>query len=56
MNGPDPPHWILNSCFGVLHSVWVHLGLFRNRMKLGAKYGELVQIFCNERIHPIGPL
>ena len=57
---PDPPHWTLNSCFGVFHSVWVHLGSFRSRMKLGAKYGELVQlmlkfaprsdvgIFCNE--------
>jgi len=25
-----------------LHSVWVHLGSFRNRMKLDAKQGELV--------------
>src|SRR6185437_12663032 len=60
-NAPDPPHWILNSCFGVFHSVCVHLGSFRNCMKLGAKLGELVQlmlkfvprsdvgIFCNER-------
>ena len=43
-NAPDPPHWILNSCFGVFHSVWVHLGSFRNCMKLGAKRGELVQL------------
>ena len=34
----------LNSCFGVLHSVWVHLGSFRNCMKLDAKQGELVQL------------
>ena len=25
-NPPDPPYWTLNSCFGVFHSVWVHLG------------------------------
>ena len=44
-----------------LHSILAHLGSFRNYMKLGAKYSELVQlmlkfvprsdvgIFCNER-------
>ena len=36
-NAPDPPRWTLNSCFGALHSVWVHLGSFSNRMKLDAK-------------------
>src|SRR6185312_13943933 len=44
MNAPNPLHWTLNSCFGVLHSVWVHLGSFRDRMKLDAKQGELVQL------------
>ena len=44
MNAPNPLHWTLNSCFGVLHSVWVHLGSFRNYMKLDAKQGELVQL------------
>jgi hypothetical protein len=51
----------LNSCFGVMHIVWVHLGSFPNCMKLGAKWGKLVQlmqkfvpqshirIFLNER-------
>ena len=51
--------------FCVLHSVWMHLGLFRNCMKLGAKQSELVQlmqklvprshigIFRNEC--PVGP-
>ena len=34
----------LNSCFGALHGVWVHLGLFRNCMKLGAERGELMQL------------
>ena len=43
-NTPDPPYWTLNSCFGVFPSVWVHLGSFRNCMKLGAKRGELVQL------------
>ena len=60
-NAPDPPHWTLTLSFGVFHSVCVHLGSFRNCMKLGAKRGELEQlkqkfvpqnhvgIFCNER-------
>jgi len=43
-NTPDPPHCTLNSCFGAFHRVWVHLGSFRNCMKLGAKRGELVQL------------
>ena len=42
MNAPNPPHWTLNSCFGLLHSVWVYLGSFRNSMKLDAK--QLVQL------------
>ena len=62
-NAPGPPHWTLNSCFGVLHGVWVHLGSFRNCMKLSAKWVELVQllqkfiprshvgIFHNDRNH-----
>ena len=69
MNAPNPLHWTLNSCFGALHSVWVHLGSFRNRIKLDAKQGELeqlmqkfvprshVRIFRNERIQstPLHP-
>ena len=43
-NAPNPPHWTVNSCFGALHSVWVHLGSFPNCMKLDAKQGELVQL------------
>ena len=30
--------------FGAFHSVWVHLGSFRNYMKLGAKRDELVKL------------
>ena len=47
-NAPNPLHWTLNSCFGALHSVWVHLGLFRNCMKLDAKQSELVQLKQSE--------
>ena len=43
-NAPNPPHWTLNSCFGALHSVWVHLESFRNCMKLDPKHDELVQL------------
>ena len=67
MNGPDPPHWTIKSCFGVFHSVWVHLGSFRNSMKLDAKQGELVQLKqkvrdtrsrrdFSQRTHPICPI
>ena len=42
-NAPDPPHWTLNSCFGALYSVWVHLESFGN-YKLGAKLGELAHL------------
>ena len=41
---PDPPHWTLTSCFGVFHSVCVHLGSFRNFKKHGAKRGAMVQL------------
>ena len=44
-NTPDPPHWTLNSCFGVFHTVWVHLGLLGCLKKLGANRAELVKKF-----------
>jgi hypothetical protein len=44
MRAANMPHWTLDSSFGTLHSVWMHLGSFRNYMKLGAKRGELVQL------------
>ena len=58
MNAPDPPHWTLNLCFGVFHTIWVHLKLFGCLTKLSAERAELVQkfvprsrvgIFRNER-------
>ena len=64
-NTPDPPHWTLNLYFGVIHTIWVHLGPFGCHTNLGAKRAELVQKFENEvaseffapntPIHPIGP-
>ena len=44
MNAPNQPRWTPISCFGVLNSVWVHLGSFHNCMKLNAKHSELVQL------------
>ena len=43
-NAPDPHHWNLNSCFGAILSVWVHLGPLRYCTKLGAKCAKLVQL------------
>ena len=65
-NAPDPPHWTLNLCFGVIHIIWVHLGPFGCLMKIDAKRAEQVQkfvlrsrvgIFRNERIRstPLDP-
>ena len=45
----DPPHWTLNSCFGVLRTIWVHLGPLCCLTKLGAKQAELVQKFVPRR-------
>ena len=44
MNITNPPHWILNSCFGAFLIVWVHLGPFRYCKKLGAKRAECAAI------------
>jgi hypothetical protein len=52
-NAPDPPHWTLNLCFGVIHTIWVHLGPFGCLTKLSAKRAELVQKFvpnCRGRV------
>ena len=44
-NAPDPPHWTLNSCFGVYCTSLMHSGLFGCLTKLGAKRAEVVQKF-----------
>src|SRR6185437_9567512 len=36
--------WTLNKCFSPFRSISVHLGSFRNCMKLFAKHTELVQL------------
>ena len=54
MNGPDPPHWTLNSCLCASRSVWVYLAMFRYYTKLGAKRVELVQLmqkWCNSCLY-----
>ena len=43
-NAPDPHHWTLNSCSVAFRKAWVHLGSFHYCTKLGAKWGELVQL------------
>ena len=45
MSAPDPPHWILNTCFGVFRTICVHLGPLGCLTKLGVKRSELVQKF-----------
>ena len=47
-NAPDPPHWTINSCFGVFHTILVHLGPFGYFTNLEAKQSR-VGIFHNER-------
>ena len=46
---PDPPHWTLNSCFGVFHTIWAHLGPLCCLTKLKAKHFEQVQKFVARR-------
>ena len=43
-NAPYPPHWNLNSGFGVFRTIWMHLGPFLCLTKLGAKRAEMVQL------------
>src|SRR6185312_2648545 len=51
-NTPDPPHWTLNSCFGVFCIIWVHLGLFGCVTTLTVKRVKLVKNFVPRS--PIG--
>ena len=44
-NNPDPPHWTLNSCFGVFRIIWVHLELFGCVTTLSVKQVKLVKNF-----------
>ena len=44
-NANDPPHWTLNSCFGVYCTIWMHSGQFGCLTKLDAKRADVVQKF-----------
>ena len=68
-NAPVPPHWTINSGFGVFRGVWLHLGSFHYHTKLGANLVEVVQLVKKVRatkscrnfsqrthlVHPIRP-
>ena len=51
MNALDPPHWILNSCFGVFCTIWVHLVSFVTLQNSVPKFvpRSRIRIFRNER-------
>ena len=51
MNAPVPPHWNINSGFGVFRCVWLHLGSFRYRTKLDANWVEVVPLLKKD--HPM---
>ena len=53
-NAPDPPHWTLNSHFGALRTIRVHLGPFGCLTKLSAKRCELVQLM--QKFMPRNPI
>ena len=44
-NKPDPPHWTLNSCFGVFRISWGRLGLFGCVTTPSVKRVKLVKNF-----------
>ena len=45
MNAPDPPHWTLNSCFVVFHTILGAFGTIWLPYEIGAKRAELVKKF-----------
>ena len=47
-NAPDPPHWTLNSCFGVFCTIWMHSGPFGCLTKLCAKWANWCKSSCHE--------
>ena len=49
-NTSGPPHWTLNGCFGVFHTIWMHLGLFGCLTKLGAKRAERAKVRARSRV------
>ena len=63
-NTPDPPHWILNTCFGAFLTICVHLGPLGCLTKLGAKTFRISakvratrsRRSFSRRTHPIHPI
>ena len=63
-NTPDPPHWTLNSCFGVFRIIGVHLGQSGYVTALSVKQVKLVKNFVpwstigifSQWTHPIHPI
>src|SRR6185437_7366040 len=62
-NAPDPPHWTLNSWFGVFRTIWVHLGPFFAQQhsvqngSTGAKVRATKSRWnFSQRTHPIHPI
>ena len=65
-NAPNPPHWTLNSCFGVFCTIWMHLGPFgcltKTQCKTGRTGGKVRATKSRHnflqrtlRIDPLGP-
>ena len=46
-------HWILNSCFRVFLSVWVHLGLFSLLHQTRCKMGWVWCNYCKSSCHEV---
>ena len=44
-NAPDPPHWTLNTCFGMFCTIGMYLEPVGCLTKLGTKRAKLVQKF-----------
>src|SRR6185436_9455027 len=45
---PDPPHWTLNSRFGVFCTIWVHLVPFGCHTTLSAKRSNRCKSSCHK--------
>ena len=43
-NAPNPPHWTLNSCFGLFRTIWMHMGPLACLTKQAAKRAECAKV------------
>ena len=53
LNATIPPHWNINSGFGLFRCVWLHLGSFHYRTKLGANWVEVVPLLKKRSCHEV---